>query len=46
MAEAGEVPGIIMAEIDPDRVEEARRSVPSLTNARVYKPAGAAMREA
>jgi predicted amidohydrolase len=46
VAEASEVPGIIMAEIDPDRVEEARRSVPSLTNARVYKPAGAAMREA
>lgn len=46
VAEAGETPGIIMAEIDPGRVEAARRSVPSLNNARVYTPVGAATREA
>jgi len=46
VAEAGTEPGIIVAEIDPDRVAEARRSVPSLTNARTYTPAGSTMREA
>lgn len=46
VAEAGETPGIIMAEIDPGRVEAARRSVPSLTNARAYAPVGATTREA
>ena len=39
VAEAGEEPGVIIADIDPARVAEARRSVPSLTNARTYSPA-------
>ena len=39
VAEAGEEPGIIIADIDPARVAEARRSVPSLANARSYSPA-------
>jgi deaminated glutathione amidase len=46
VAEAGTEPGIIVAEIDPDRVAEARRSVPSLTNARTYTAAGSTTREA
>ena len=33
-----EMPGIIIADIDPARVFEARGSVPSLTNARDYRP--------
>ena len=40
VAEAAEEPGFIVAEIDPARVEEARRSVPSLSNARTFRPAG------
>lgn len=36
VAEAGEEPGMIFADIDPSRVAEARRSVPSLVNARDY----------
>lgn len=39
VAEAGEEPGAIIVEIDPARVAEARASVPSLANARSYKPA-------
>jgi predicted amidohydrolase len=39
VAEAGEEPGVIVAEIDPARVGAARRSVPSLANARAYAPA-------
>ena len=38
VAEAGEAPGIIMADIDPARVAEARRAVPSLKNGRPYRP--------
>ena len=38
VAEAGEDPGIIMAEIDPVRVAAARRAVPSLANGRSYRP--------
>jgi len=38
VAEAGEEPGIILANIDPERGAEARRSVPSLTNERPYEP--------
>lgn len=37
VAEAGEEPGIIIADIDPARVAEARRAVPSLTNGRPYR---------
>lgn len=40
VAEAGEEPGIIVADIDPARVDEARRAVPSLANGRPYRPAG------
>ncbi len=40
VAEAGEDPGVIVAEIDPEKVAAARRSVPSLANAREYAPAG------
>lgn len=46
VAEAGETPGVIAADIDPDRVAEARRSVPSLKNARAYTPAGGIRRAA
>lgn len=38
VAEAGEAPCIIMADIEPARVAEARRAVPSLKNARPYRP--------
>jgi deaminated glutathione amidase len=41
LAEAEEGPGMILAPIDPARVEEARRSVPSLNHDRVFAgPAG------
>ncbi len=46
VAEAGEEPGVIIADIDPARVGAARRSVPSLANARPYRPAGAVKRAA
>lgn len=46
VAEAGEEPGIILAEIDPARVVAARRAVPSLTNGRAYRPAGPVRRAA
>lgn len=46
VAEAGEAPGIIIADIDPARVGEARRSVPSLANARPYRPVGDVKRAA
>ena len=39
VAEAGEEPGSIIADIDPARVAEARRAVPFLTNGRPYRPA-------
>ena len=38
VAEAGEEPGIILADIDPARVAAARRSVPSLANRRAFRP--------
>ncbi len=40
VAEAGEEPGVIFADIDPAKVGEARRSVPSLANERAYRSAG------
>ena len=46
VAEAGEEPGIVIADIDPARVAEARRAVPSLTNGRPYRPAGDVKRAA
>lgn len=46
VAEAGEEPCVIVAEVDPARVAEARRSVPSLANARRYSPAGRVRRAA
>ena len=39
VADGGEDPGVIMAEINPERVTEARRSIPSLVNARPYQNA-------
>ena len=38
VAEVGEEPGVIVADIDPARVAEARLSVPSLANVRDYSP--------
>lgn len=38
VAEAGGEPGIIIADIDPARVAEARAAVPSLKNTRPYRP--------
>lgn len=38
VAEAGKTLGIIIADIDPARVEGARRAVPSLMSARSYRP--------
>ena len=36
LADAGEHPGFIMADIDTDRVAEARRQIPALTHDRPY----------
>ncbi len=36
LADAGEQPGFIMAEIDPAEVDEARRKIPALTHDRGY----------
>lgn len=36
VSEAGKVPGVIVADIDPARVATARRSIPSLANGRSY----------
>jgi predicted amidohydrolase len=36
LADAGEEPGFIMAEIDPDQVTEARRKVPALSHDRAF----------
>jgi predicted amidohydrolase len=41
LAEAGEAPGHIMAEIDVGRVAEARRKIPSLQHDRPIAPPGA-----
>jgi predicted amidohydrolase len=38
LSDAGEETGIITAHIDPARVAEARRSVPSLTHDRAFTP--------
>ena len=38
LAEAGEEPGFILAEIDPAKVAEARRAVPSLGHDRPFAP--------
>ncbi len=46
VAEAGDEPGVILADIDPAKVAEARRSVPSLANARAFRPAGPVSRAA
>ncbi len=40
VAETGNEPGLIMAEIDPAQAEKARRAIPALVNARPYSPAG------
>jgi predicted amidohydrolase len=32
LAEGGEEPGIVIAEVDPGRVQEARRMIPALTH--------------
>jgi deaminated glutathione amidase len=46
VAEAGEEPGVIVAEIYPARVAEARQSVPSLANARPFTPVSGIRRAA
>ena len=38
LAEGGDEPGVILAEIDPDKAEEARRAVPSLSHDRPFTP--------
>ena len=38
LADGGEEPGVVLAEIDPARVEQARRMVPSLAHDRPYTP--------
>jgi predicted amidohydrolase len=38
LAEAGEEPAVILAEIDPARVAEARRMIPALGHDRVFDP--------
>ena len=38
LADGGEETGIVTARIDPARVAEARRSVPSLTHDRAFTP--------
>jgi len=42
LAEAEDGPGVILAEIDPAKVEEARRAVPSLGHDRTFAPPRAA----
>ena len=46
VAEAGEEPGVIVADIDRGQVTEARRMLPVLSNARPYRPATATGRAA
>ena len=38
LADGGEEPGVVMADIDPSKVGEARRMVPSLGHDRPYSP--------
>jgi len=40
LADGGEAPGYIIAEIDPARVDSVRRSLPSLTHDRPYRGPG------
>lgn len=42
LADAGEEPGVVLAEIDPARIAEARRMVPALTHDRPFEAAGSA----
>jgi len=44
LADGGEIPGFITAKIDPGRIAEARRSVPSLTHDRAFVPPALAAR--
>ena len=46
VAEAGEAPGVIVADIDPAAVTEVRRSIPALANARRYRAVGGITRAA
>jgi predicted amidohydrolase len=41
LAEGGEAPGIVYADIDPARVDQVRGMIPSLQHDRPYRPAGA-----
>lgn len=38
LADGGEEPGVVVAEIDPAKVEEARRRLPALDHDRTYAP--------
>jgi predicted amidohydrolase len=40
LADGGEEPGIVSAELHPDKVDEARRAIPSLGNDRPFDPPG------
>ena len=44
LADGGEAPGIVTAKIDPAKIVEARRSVPSLTHDRGFTPPALASR--
>ncbi len=46
LADGGEAPGVVIAEIDLAKVAEARRMVPSLQHDRPFAPAGEALRQA
>jgi predicted amidohydrolase len=41
LADAGDAPGVVMADLDLSRVADARGKVPSLANARTFLPPGA-----
>ncbi len=45
LADGGEAPGFVVAEIEPAKVEEARRMVPSLNHDRSYEPPDSAPEE-
>ena len=46
LADGGEEPGLVLAEIDPAKVEEARRMVPALTHDRAFTgPAESTLRK-
>ena len=46
LADGGEEPGLVLAEIDPGKVEEARRMVPALTHDRAFTgPAEATLKK-